>query len=342
MADTVFVADLEVSKILAAVLDRDGKVLSRRDESLDVAKPLSPVKQLLRIASDLGQGRTMFSAAGIAVRGTVRSDGTVSVPDLAEWEKVPLGRLLHSKLQIPVVVESGPNAAALGETWRGAGRGKKDVVVLTAGATIGAGIISGGHLLRGAHHLAGSAAWMVVCEADGFEVRKFGGLQAFASEPAIVRAARNAAEAASAGVLAERHPEAFSADEVAELARRGNSACMQIYRRVGKLLGLAVANLISIFDPEVVVVGGSLVSASDLFWDDLTHTALARCHPVAARQLRIRVSGLGPDANLHGAGYLAWQSANQTLSSSLSEDPQVSAKKVKRKVLAPRVQAAAR
>ncbi|MGZ4813271.1 MAG: ROK family protein, partial [Terriglobales bacterium] len=124
--------------------------------------------------------------------------------------------------------------------------------------------------------------------------------------------------------------------------RRGNSACMQIYRRVGKLLGLAVANLISIFDPEVVVVGGSLVSASDLFWDDLTHTALARCHPVAARQLRIRVSGLGSDANLHGAGYLAWQSANQTLSSSLSEDPQVSAKKVKRKVLAPRVQAAAR
>jgi glucokinase len=344
MAETVFVADIGATKMSAAILDRDGKVLARRTESLDVSATLGPVKQIARIASELGQARDKYSAAGIAVVGMVRCDGTVCAQELPGWDKVPLTRLLQSKLRVPVVVESNYNAAVLGETWRGAGRGKNDVVVLTAGVTVGAGIISGGRLLRGAHGLSGSAGWMAVSEADGFEVRKFGGLEACASEPAIVRAAKNAVVAGFGGALAEFEPDAFAAEDIAELARRGDATCKQIYRRAGKLLGLAVANLVNLFDPEVVVFGGSLVSATDLFWDELTHTALSRCHPIAARQVRIRISGLGEDANLHGAGYLAWQSANTAASPPAAyEDPhQVSAKKVKKKLPSPRAHAVAR
>ncbi len=344
MAETVFVADVGTTKISAAVLDRDGKLLARRTESLDVSATLGPVKQMARIASELGQARVKYNAAGIAVVGTVRSDGTVCAHDLPGWDKVPLARLLQSKLRIPVVVESNYNAAVLGETWRGAGRGKNDVVVLTAGMTVGAGIVSGGRLLRGAHDLAGSAGWMAVSEADGFEVRKFGGVEAFTSEPALVRAAKNAVAAGCGGALAEYEPDAFAAEDIAELARRGDATCKQIYRRAGKLLGLAVANLINLFDPEVVVFGGPLASASELFWDELTHTALSRCHPMAARQVRIRISGLGEDANLHGAGYLAWQSANSAASPPAAyEDPhQVSANKVKKKLPSARAHAVAR
>jgi glucokinase len=344
MAETVFVADVGASKLSAAVVDRDGKLLARRTESADFSATLAPVKQMVRIASELSQGRLKYSAAGVAVPGLVQRDGAVSVRNLPGWEKVPLARLLRAKLRVPVTVECDRNTAVLGETWRGAGRGKQDVIVLTAGAGIGVGIICGGRLLRGAHELAGSAGWMAVSEADGFEVRKFGGLEAFASEPAIVRAARKAVEAGLGGELAEYEPGVFSAEEVAELARRGDATCKQIYRRAGKLLGLAVANLINLFDPEVVVFGGSLAAASDLFWSDLTQTALARCHPVSARQIRIRISGLGEDANLHGAGYLAWQVANAADSPpAIYEDPhQVSAKKVKKKAPRPRTHAASR
>jgi glucokinase len=344
MAETVFVADIGTSKISAAILDRDGKVLARRTESLDASATIGPVKQIVRIASELAQARDKYSAAGIAVAGIVRSDGTACAPDLPGWEKLPLTRLLQTKLRVPVVVESNNNAAVLGETWRGAGRGKHDVVVLTVGVTVGAGIISGGRLLLGAHRLSGSAGWMAVSEADGFEVRKFGGVEAFASEPAIVRTARNAVVAGCGGALAEFESDAFTAEDIADLARRGDATCKQIYRRAGKLLGLAVANLVNLFDPEVVVFGGPLVAATDLFWDELTHTALSRCHPMAARQVRIRISGLGEDANLHGAGYLAWQSANIAASPPVSyEDPhQVSAKKVKKKLSAARAHAVAR
>ena len=344
MAETVFVADISATKISAAVLDRDGKVLARRTESLDASATLGPVKQILRIASELGQARDKYSAAGIAVAGMVRCDGTVCARDLPGWDKVPLTRLLRSKVRMPVVVESNYNAAVLGETWRGAGRGKNDVVVLTAGATVGAGIISGGRLLRGAHGLSGAAAWMAVSDADGFEVRKFGGLEAFASEPAIVRAAKSAVVAGFGGALAEFEADTFTAEDVAELARRGDATCKQIYRRAGKLLGLAVANLVNLVDPEVVVFGGSLVSATDLFWDELSHTALSRCHPITARRVRIRISGLGEDANLHGAGYLAWQSANSAASPPAAyDDPhQISAKNVKKKLPSPRAHAVAR
>jgi glucokinase len=343
MAETVFVADIGTSKISAAVLDRDGKLLSRRTESLDASTTAGLIKQLTRIASELGQTRVKFSAVGIAIAGAVRADGTVCDINRSGWEKFPLGRLLHSKLHIPVVVESNYNSAVLGESWRGAGRGKSDVVVLTAGVTVGAGIICGGRLLRGAHELAGSAGWMAVSEADGFEVRKFGGVEAFASEPAIVRAAKNAIAAGLGSALKEYEPEEFGAEDVAELARRGDSTSKQIFRRAGKLLGLAVANLINVFDPEVVVLAGSLVAASELFWDELTHTALNRCHPILGRQVRIRISGLGEDANLHGAGYLAWQSANgATAPDADEEDPQqISARKVKKKSPA-RAHAAAR
>jgi glucokinase len=152
---------------------------------------------------------------------------------------------------------------------------------------------------------------MVVSEADGFEVRKYGGLEAFASAAGIVRAAKNAMDAGFGGELAEYDPEAFTAEDIAELARRGNLACRQIYRRVGKLLGLATANLISLFNPQVVVFGGELAAAADLFWDELTQTAVARCLPLSGRRIRIRLSGLGADANLYGAAYLAWQAADQ-------------------------------
>lgn len=340
MAETVFVADIGASKLSAAVLARDGKVLSRRTESLELASIAATIKQITRIASEVSNGRLRCRAAGISVPGLVRSDGMVSVGSLPGWEKVPLGRLLQAKLRIPVFVTSDRNAAVLGETWRGAGRGKNNVIVLAVGDGVGAGIICGGRLLRGAHQLSGAAGWMVVSETDGFAVRKFGGLEAFASAPAIVRAAKSAVEAGVLGDVAEHEPDALTAEDVAELARRGNAACKQIYRRAGKLLGLAAANLISLFDPDVLVFGGSIASASDLFWDDMTHTALARCQPKTARQVRICISGLGEDANLHGAGFLAWQGANAQSAPAVSEDPhQVSAKKVKKKPVAARAAA---
>ncbi len=309
MTESVFVADLGGTKVAAAVLDRDGKVLARKSEEVDRSSREAPVHQMARLAAELGAGRYQYRAAGIAVPGLVRRDGTVWAPNLPDWEKVPLARLLKSKLRVPVVVESDRNAAVLGECWRGAGRGKSDVVVLIVGTGIGAGIVAGGNLLRGAHELSGCAGWLAVSDHDNSEVRKYGGLEAYAAGPAVARAAHLDIVAGCGGKLGECDPETITPEEVAELARAGDQTARRIFRRLGKMLGLAVANLISLFDPQVVVLGGGMAGAADLFWDELGNTALSRCQPISARSVRLCVSGLGGKGNLLGVGKLAWNAA---------------------------------
>lgn len=304
MPHTVFVADLGGTKLAAALVSAQGKFLTRKTEPVDAASPRAPLEQVCRLARELA-GKTRIRAAAVAVPGLVRRNGSVWAPNLPGWEKMPLAQLLRARLKIPVRVESDRNAAVLGETWRGAARGMRDVVVLLVGTGIGAGILSGGSLLRGAHELSGCAGWMAVSEADGDEVRRHGGLEAFACGPALARAAAHSIEAGFAGKLAALPPAHLTPENIARLAREHDPLARQIFQRAGKLLGLAVANLISLFDPETVIVSGGMIAAADLFFDTLKETALARCQPLAARQVRIQLSRLGNDANLLGAARLA-------------------------------------
>src|SRR6185437_10706256 len=304
MPRTVFAADLGGTKLAAALLTTKGKFLARKTETVDKSSTMAPVEQICRMAPEVS-GKTKICAAGIAVPGLVRRNRTVWAPNLPGWEKVPLENLLRKRLQVTVQVESDRNAAVLGETWRGVARGKSDVVVLVVGTGIGAGILSGGEVLRGAHELSGCAGWMAVSEAEGDEVRRRGGLEAFACGPALVRAAVSSIEAGLGGKLAGLPASELTAEIIARMAREHDPFARQIFQRAGKLLGLAVANLISLFDPQVVIVSGGMSAAADLFYDTLKETALARCQPLAAKQVQIKLSRLGNDANLLGMGYLA-------------------------------------
>lgn len=303
MPPVVFAADVGEKVLSAALLTAEGKFLARQTEAVDVSTLKALVEQVRRLAREVS-GKFKIRAAGIAVPGLVLNHA-VWVPNLPGWGKVPLERLLRRRLQVPVQVESDRNAAVLGESWRGGARGRSDVVALRVGASIGAGIISGSQLLRGAHQLVGCAGWMAVSEADGDEVRRHGGLQAFASAPALVRAAAHSIEAGFGGKLAGLPASQLTAESIARLAREHEPVARQIFQRTGKLLGLAAANLISLFDPEVLIVSGDMLAAADLFFQKLKETALTRCQPLAAKHVQIKLSRLGADANLLGMAYLA-------------------------------------
>jgi glucokinase len=299
MPPVVFAADLGGTKLACAVIDGNGKVLARRTEPVDTSSVRAPIAQIVRLAGEL-RGRRKYSAAGIAVPGLARRDGTVWAPNLPGWERMPLARLLRAHLKIPVVVDSDRNAVVLGESWRGAARGMSDVIVLIVGTGIGAGILSGGRLIRGAHELSGCAGWLCITDDESALARKIGSLEASAAGPAIARIAHTALKKK---VL--RSDAALTTAHVADLARRGDRTAREIFRAAGHLLGLGVANLISLFDPEVVVLTGGLTNAADLFLDELQSTALSRCQPLIAGQVKIRVSRLQSKANLLGAAKLA-------------------------------------
>jgi glucokinase len=287
----VVAVDLGGTKLAAAVVDGKGHVLEQTVLAVDTGSSMAPVNQIVEVARELISakgGKKKISGIGVAVPGLVRRDGTVWAPNLKGWIRMPLVQQLNRALRLPVIVESDRNAAVLGEVWCGAARGKSDAIVLMLGTGIGAGILSGGNLVRGAHELSGCAGWMVVAETYGGEAQSVGQLESLAAGPAIARAAG-----------------ARNARDVAEAARRGDPTSMKIFLEAGRLLGYGVANLVSLFDPEIVVIGGGLAEASDLFLHELRKAVKERAQPIAASRVRIVTSPLGSRANLLGVARLA-------------------------------------
>jgi glucokinase len=307
MSGYVFAVDLGGTKCSAAVVDKTGRIVRRSTAAVDLSSPSAPVSQICRFAEELAGGkspRKTFLSAGIAVPGLVRRNGTVWAPNLPGWEKMALGRRLRRQLGIPIAVESDRIAALIGECWRGAGRGKSDVILLTIGTGIGAGILSGGHIIRGAHELSGCAGWLTVTREDVPEALRKGELECLASGPAIARAARDRVNHEEKSILSQL-ADGVTAHDVATAARQGDRVALDIFKRAGRFLGFAVANLVSLFDPQVIAISGGMAAAADLYLNSLRTAMLERAQPLAAKQVKIAVSRLGGNANLLGSASLA-------------------------------------
>jgi glucokinase len=303
----VLAVDLGGTKCSAAIVDRRGRILSRRSVLVDLSSSSAPIRQIIELAKELAKGKKLeesFCSAGVAVPGLVRPDGTVWAPNLPGWKRMPLARRLKASLRIPVTVDSDRNAAVLGESWRGAARGKTDVVVFMIGTGIGAGILSGGRILRGAHELSGCAGWLTFSGGDLQEAKAVGHLESLAAGPGIARTVRQRIRGGERSSLSRLDPRKITARQVADAARQGDRLARDVFARAGTLLGLALANIISLIDPQVVVLTGGMAEAADLFLDSLRRTMLQRAQPLAARQVRITVSKLGDAANLLGCARL--------------------------------------
>ncbi len=308
----VFAADLGGTKCSAAVIDKKGRVVARDTVPVDVNSPSGPVLQIRQLARDLASGKSpksAFMAAAIAVPGLVRPSGTVWAPNLPGWERMPLASRLKRSIGIPVVVESDRNTAVLGECWRGAAQGVPDAIVLIIGTGIGAGILSGGRLVRGAHELSGSAGWLAISGRDNPHASRVGELESLTAGPAIARAAQKGLSEGRESVLSQFDPAKITARDVAAAARRGDRLALHIFQSAGRLLGFGVANLVSLFDPEIVVIGGGMAGAADLYLEALKQAMFERAQPLAVKQVKITVSKLGDAANLLGCARLAWQAA---------------------------------
>jgi glucokinase len=307
----VLAVDLGGTKCAAAIVDPEGRMIRRRTLPVDTRSAQAPVWQICELAKELAgckQPKDVFRAAAIAVPGLVRPRGTVWAPNLPGWEHMPLAARLERALRIPAIIESDRNAAVIGESWRGAARGRSDVVVLLVGTGIGAGILSGGRLVRGAHELSGCAGWMAVGARRPRHGPPLPELESLAAGPAIARRARGLMRRGQRSILSKLDAKDLTALDVAEAAQKGDRLAREVFRQVGRLLGLAVANLVSLFDPEVVVIGGGLAASADLFLQELERVVFECAQPLAARQVRLKITRLGDRANLLGCARLAWSS----------------------------------
>src|SRR6266571_907370 len=303
--------DVGGTKIAGGVVIGDGEVVDRAQvPTPDGEDGGATVDALAKVVDELRDKHPDVEAIGVGAAGLVEwpSGRILWAPNNA-YRDLPLRRVLHELTGLPTVVDNDATAAAWGEARFGAGAGADDMVLLTVGTGVGGGLVLGGHVYRGKTGTAFEVGHMVV-DPDGATCGcgKAGCLEAMASGTALGRMGREAAEADPDGRLAQL---AGGAEHVTgmtafQAAREGDPVASELFRRLGFWLGVGIASLVTIFDLDVVVVGGGLVATGDLLLGPARESLKRFAFAPDYRQLPPVVPArLGSEAGLVGAAHLA-------------------------------------
>jgi glucokinase len=306
--------DVGGTKISSALFTRAGEISARKKIAIDkvggdaAAAQVRDEIEALEEAARAAGGR--LAAVGISIPGIAYSaSGKVWAPNIPGWDQYPLLDKIKGRGQVLLVLESDRSAYVAGESWRGAAAGARDAVFLAVGTGVGAGIISGGRILHGHEDIAGAVGWFGLNPAFKPEYASMGCFEAEASGNSVGRIVRERLErgrASSMPGLAGGRIDAVTAEIVAEAARRNDPLALEVVAEVVTYLAMGIANIVSILNPEVVVVGGGLFQAADVFLEPVRREFKRWAQPLAARKVRIELSSLGEDAGLYGCGKLAW------------------------------------
>lgn len=305
-APVVIGLDLGGTNLRVAAVAADGAIVALHREQTAAREGPEPV--IRRIVAAVEGLSAEVTGAGCVVRGVVLGapgiistrDGTiVASPNLPGWRDVPLRDRVASAVGLPVILENDANAAAYGEHWRGAGAGCRSMILMTLGTGVGGGLVLGGDLWRGADGMAGEIGHVTV-EPGGRTCRcgNAGCLETYASATGIVDTYRDLA-----GI-----DESVTAEEVHHRAHEGDANARQSYREAGRFLGIAFADLVNLFNPERIVIGGGVLPAWELFMPAAEQEMRRRAFAAPADRLRFAPAVLGDLAGVTGAGGLLWRS----------------------------------
>jgi glucokinase len=310
----VFAADLGGTHLRVAAVDCDGKIYFRQmhptpraEEPNEIVRELAAaVRECEHELAELGGA---FSAASIAVPGTVNvAEGlVVQAPNVPSLDGFRLRAALQSEFKWPVILENDGNAAAIGEMWRGAGQGYRTIICVTLGTGVGGGIILDGKLWRGADGSAGEIGHIGVDPFAGVPCTcgSQGCLEVYASATAIVRMTRETVAHYPNSVL--HHIEDLTSEKVYRAGKEGDELALEVFRRMGVYLGIGLASLINLLNPEVIVVGGGLANGWELFEKHMQQKIIERAFPIPVRSVKIVRAQCGDDAGLLGAARLAFE-----------------------------------
>ena len=309
----VFAVDLGGTHLRAATIDANGQIHFRIKEKTPATDdPHEIVSALVAAAGVCGeQSKAEGRAIGlvsVVVPGTVdvAAGKIITIPNIPCLDSFALAPALTSALGRPVIVENDANAAAIGEMWQGAARTHRTIVCVTLGTGVGGGIILDGKLWRGVNDSAAEIGHMCV-EPFGSVACGCGGqgcLEVYASATAIVRMAREGRP---------RHPssslnatENLTAEIVFIAGKGGDALAVEVFHRMGDYLGIGLANVINILNPEMIVIGGGVAAGWELFEKHMRHQVDEHAFPLPASEVIIVPAECGDDAGLLGAARLAF------------------------------------
>jgi predicted NBD/HSP70 family sugar kinase len=226
-------------------------------------------------------------------------------PSYPGFDEFDIGDLVEQEFGVPVLLDNDANAAALGEHLYGAGRGVQDMFYLIVHRGVGGAAIVGGILYRGAQGGAGEIGQALVdLEGPRCGCGRYGCLEAFAGRAAIARRAERALKLAGGTKMTGHDPDRVTAEDVIEAGLGGDELARRILKETGEYLGLGISTVVNLFNPELVVVGGSTMKAGSLVLAPAISVVRRRAMPGLAERVRIVAGELGEDAGAVGAAAL--------------------------------------
>ncbi len=309
-SDAGYVVGVKLTEdnIVTALTDLNSQVCRRLTMPLGNARDPETVANALsqavaRLMRASGVNRSKLRGVGVGLAGIIDAvGGILRYSPIFDWRNVPIRQMLHKRLRVPIYIDNDVNTLTMAEKWFGAGRQVDDFLVVTVGRGIGMGIVVRGQFYRGSNGGGGEFGHIVI-DPDGpvCDCGKHGCLEAFASDPALLR---NAQSVIAAGELTGLTRRTLAIERLIDIAQQGDEAARRIFADAGRRLGMSIANLINIFNPRLILISGEGVRNGDLMFEPMREAIQAFAVPELLADAEIRIEPLGDDAWARGAASL--------------------------------------
>ncbi len=312
--DTIVLAvDIGGTKIAAGAITTNGRILNRIIEPTLQNGPEIGIHQIIVMLESLIHQSELrpehIIGIGIGIPAVLEHDTDFIIwgPNLQGWKKVDLRGSLEKHFKLPVCVEYDGHTAILGEWWMGAAKDYRSIVSIIIGTGVGGGMILEGNLIRGKNRLAGAVGWFILdrtAETDPLKERSLGSWEARIAGLGIARRAQQLVESqpATNSILKDKG-EKVTAIDVFEAAKLGDSLALQIASEEAELLGMGIANIVSLVNPEIIILGGSVGTNASFLLPQIRGVMERYAQPISCKSVQIVTSRLGMHAGLYGAAY---------------------------------------
>jgi glucokinase len=319
MAEVLVGVDLGGTNVRIGVVTPKGRVLKKEEYALNPSRRgvhivegfVSNLKDFIQ--KRLGKNNQLLGI-GIGIAGAIdmKKGKIINSPNIPDLNGFGIREFIKKRISSPIAIENDANAFALGEGWVGAAKGSKYYCGITLGTGVGGGIVINGEILHGSGGMASEVGHMVIdpegplCGCGGR-----GCLEVYASATGIKRMALEAIEKEEGGEIVRRaggKVEGVTSEKVFEAAQSGDEAAQKIFHEMGRSLGLGLVNLIHLFDPEKIVIGGKASRAWNSFIKTTMEVVMERAMEGSREKVKIVQARCGDDAGILGAAYVSLKS----------------------------------
>ena len=307
--------DVGGTKISAGIFEQDGNLVSKKIKQQSNLKGSQVVQLGVELVDDLSEEakRRGFSveALGVCVPGIYHPrEKTVWAPNIAGWEDFPLHTQMTEMVKdpsLPIIIDCDRSCYILGECWQGVAKGCTDAIFMAVGTGIGAGILSGGHILTGHSGAAGAIGWLALEPSYDNKYDLYGNFEYYASGNGLARSALETLNKHQDynGLLASIPSHQLSSHDVFRALEQNDKVAKIVIEKAIEYWGMTIANLVSIFNPQKIILGGGIFGPGVQFIGKILEQAQNWAQPISFGEVELVESALKGDAGLYGAGYQA-------------------------------------